>query len=56
VCGGTLSLVFLKVALKQARNYCNGEGYSCVLHEVVIAFVPVKIIMSWLVVKIRFKV
>ena len=35
---------FVKVALKQARNYCNGEGCSCVLHEVVRAFVPVEII------------
>ena len=33
-----------------------GEGCSCVLHEVVKAFVPVEIIMSWLVAKIRFKV
>ena len=40
----------------QARNYCNGKGCSCVLHEVVRAFVPVEIIMSWLVAKIRFKV
>ncbi len=47
---------FVKKLFGTGTNYCNGEGCSCVLHEVVKAFVPVEIIMSWLVAKIHFKV
>ncbi len=36
----------------QARNYCDGEGYSCLLHEACL----LENIMFWRVAKVRFNV